>query len=177
MRVEHFLEASAQVCPDKLALIEGGNRLTYRALDEAARTLAAALAERGVARGDRVVIFADNCWEAVVGLFGVLKAGAVFCMVNPSTKAEKLRFILDDCKPTAVITIARLLATARAALAEQAFVQNHAGRRRQNRSCGERNAFRRSAGAARKTFALSPGSTATSPCWSTPRARRVFPRA
>ena len=66
-------------------------------------------------RGDRVVIFADNCWEAVVGLFGVLKAGGVFCMVNPSTKADKLRFILNDCQAVAVVTLGRLLPAAREA--------------------------------------------------------------
>ena len=45
---------------------------------------------RGVARGDRVVIFMDNSWKAVVALFAVLKAGAVFSLINPSTKAGKL---------------------------------------------------------------------------------------
>lgn len=123
MRVEHFLECSARAWPEKVALVEGDKRLTFRALDEAAGNLAATLVGNGVARGDRVVIFADNCWEAVVGLFGALKAGAVFCMVHPSTKAEKLRFILDDCRPTAVITLGRLLATTREALGEQSFVR------------------------------------------------------
>ncbi|MGO8739937.1 class I adenylate-forming enzyme family protein [Rhodoblastus sp.] len=117
MRVEQFLEDSARRLPEKVALIEGETRLTYRALDEAATGLAAGLEARGVGRGDRVVIFADNCWEAVVGLFGVLKAGGVFCMVNPSTKPDKLRFILNDCQAVAVVTLGRLLPAAREALA------------------------------------------------------------
>ena len=60
--------------------------------------LAAALAARGIARGDRVAVFMDNCWEAVVAIFAVLKAGAVFSPVNPSTKADKLAFILNNCR-------------------------------------------------------------------------------
>jgi len=116
MRVEHFLEISARRLPEKVALIEGKTRLTYRALDDAATGLAAMLEARGVVRGDRVVIFTDNCWEAVVGLFGSMKAGGVFCMVNPSTKADKFGFIVNDCRPAAVITQARLLPVAREAM-------------------------------------------------------------
>jgi long-chain acyl-CoA synthetase len=116
MRAEHFLEISARHLPDKVALIEGKTRLTYRALDDAATRLAATLKVRGFARGDRVVIFAENCWEAVVGLFGAMKAGGVFCMVNPATKVGKLSFILNDCRPSAVITLARLLPVAREAM-------------------------------------------------------------
>ena len=108
--------------PDKVALIVGDTRLTYRALNEAATRLAAALEARGVARGDRVVIFTDNCWEAVVSLFGVMKAGGVFCMVNPSTKADKLRFIINDCRPGAVVTMGNLLPVAREAAASVSSV-------------------------------------------------------
>ena len=116
MRVEQFLETSARRLPDKVALIEGKTRLTYRALDNAATRLAAALKARGVGRGDRVVIFTDNCWEAVVGLFGTLKAAGVFCIVSSSTKADKLGGILNDCRPVAMITLARLLPVAREAM-------------------------------------------------------------
>jgi len=116
MRVEHFLEASARTFPDKIALIAGDTRLSYRALDDAATKLAGSLESRGLARGDRVVVFADNCWEAVVGLFAALKAGGAFCMINPSTKADKLAFILGNCRPTVLITTQALLPCARDAL-------------------------------------------------------------
>jgi long-chain acyl-CoA synthetase len=119
MRVECFLEISAQRFPEKVALVEGKTRLTYRALDDAATRLAATLATKGVVRGDRVVIFTDNCWEAVVGLFGAMKAGGVFCMVNPSTKADKLAFIFNDCRPAAVITLGRLLPIVREAMSNR----------------------------------------------------------
>jgi long-chain acyl-CoA synthetase len=123
MRVETFLENSARALPEKIALIDGDARLTYAAIDDAATRLAATLEARGVARGDRVVIFTDNCWQAVVGLFGVLKAGGVFCMVNPSTKADKLGFIIEDCSPAAVIALDRLLPVARQAAADAPSVR------------------------------------------------------
>ena len=85
MRVEDFLKESAGRYGDKTAVIAGATRLSYAALDAASDRLAARLQEGGVMPGDRVVIFMDNRWEAVVAIFSVLKAGAVFSPVNPST--------------------------------------------------------------------------------------------
>jgi len=65
--------------------------------------LAQEMIERGVSRGDRVVIFLNNCIEAVISIFGVLKAGAVFVMVNRATKVGKLAYILRDCRGTMLI--------------------------------------------------------------------------
>jgi amino acid adenylation domain-containing protein len=115
MRVERFLEDNAASRPDKTAVVSGRTRLSYGELDRAADGVAAALVAGGVSRGDRVVVFMDNCWQAVAAIFGILKAGAVFSPVNPSTKADKLAYILDNCRAAAVITQARLLPVARVA--------------------------------------------------------------
>jgi len=112
VRVEEFLHGSAARFPDKVALVCGERRLRYRELRDAALRLAAALRGRGVARGDRVVLFLDNSPEAVVGLFAALQAGAVFSIVNPGTKLDKLAYILNNCSARAVLTEPRLLALA-----------------------------------------------------------------
>ena len=116
MRIEQLLESSARRYSDKIALVSGSTRLTYRELNAAATSLAAALQARALSRGERVILFADNCWEAVVGIFGVMKAGGVVCMVGPSTKEHKLRFVIRDCRATALITKDRLLPTVRGAI-------------------------------------------------------------
>ena len=108
MRVERFLQESARSFPDKVALIAGGRRVTYRALAADAARLAGALRARGLARGDRVVLFLENSPEAVVGLFGVLMAGGAFSVVNPGTKLDKLAYILNNCGARALITEPRL---------------------------------------------------------------------
>jgi amino acid adenylation domain-containing protein len=102
--VNHFLERSAERLPGKVALVHQGRRLTYATLDAQAAALAGALAGVGVVRGDRVAIFMDNCVEAVVALFGVLKAGAAFIIVNPTTKAEKLEYILGNSRARVLVT-------------------------------------------------------------------------
>ncbi len=118
MRVEQFLRDSARRLPDKVAVVAGKTRLSFAEVDRMSDRLAAGLIGRGLARGDRVVIFMDNCWEAVVSIFAVLKAGAVFVPINPSTKAEKLAYILENCRAAAVITQGRLAATAALAMVE-----------------------------------------------------------
>lgn len=116
MRVENFLTSSARKHGDKTALIAGSIRLSYASLDVASDRLASALVSAGVHRHERVVVFMDNSWEAVVAIFAILKAGAVVCPLNPSTKSDKLAFILNNCRAKALITQDRLVAAAASAL-------------------------------------------------------------
>lgn len=104
MQVEQFLENSARQFPDKVALIVGDERLTYRQVEERANQLAHAMVAAGVERGDRVVTFLPNSVETVLAIFATLKAGAVFVVLNPTTKADKLTYILNNCRASAMVT-------------------------------------------------------------------------
>ena len=104
MQLEQFLEHSAERFPDKVALITGNDRYTYRQIDEEANRLAHALIASGVQRGDRVVIFLPNSLETVVSIFATLKAGAVFVVLNSTTKSDKVTYILNNCRATALVT-------------------------------------------------------------------------
>ena len=61
------------------------------------------------------MLFLENSPETVIGLFAVLQAGAVFSVVNPGTKLDKLAYILNNCTAKAVLTEPKLFP-----LAEQA---------------------------------------------------------
>lgn len=108
MLVHDFLTNSAARLPDKVALVCDGHRMTYRDLDLMTNRLARALVEHGVGRGDRVAIFMPNSVEAVVGIFAALKAGGVFVVINHTTKHDKLTFILNNCRATALIADAQI---------------------------------------------------------------------
>jgi amino acid adenylation domain-containing protein len=103
-----YLLQSARRLPDKIALVCQKQRLSYSEIDARSNALAHALVRRGVGRGDRVVIFGDNTLETVIAFWGVLKANAVVSLVNPLTKADKLAYLLNDCRATALITDAHL---------------------------------------------------------------------
>jgi len=107
MLVHDFLERSAEQAPGKVALVCGGQRLTYAEVDAMANRLAHGLRERGVERGDRVILFLPNSVELVVGIFGVLKAGGTFVVVNASTKEDKLTYLVNNCRAKALITAGR----------------------------------------------------------------------
>jgi long-chain acyl-CoA synthetase len=118
MRIEEFLRASARDFGRKTALVAGGQRLTYEELDSLSDRLAASLEAHGVRRGDRVLVFMDNCREAVVSIFAALKAGAVFSPINPSTKADKLAYVMRNCRASAVLTQAKLAGITAVAMEE-----------------------------------------------------------
>lgn len=101
--VNHFLEKSTEKFPGKTALVHGEKRLTYSDIDGMANKLAHALIEHGVRRGDRVAVFMDNCVESVVSIFAALKAGAAFMMINHTTKAEKLQYILNNSRASVML--------------------------------------------------------------------------
>ncbi len=101
--INHFLEHSASRLPHKVALIHRDKRLTYSEIDSMANRLAHFFLESGVKRGDRIAIIMDNSVEAVISIFGVLKAGAVFVMINHTTKAEKLEYILNNSRVKCVL--------------------------------------------------------------------------
>ncbi|MBC8876201.1 MAG: AMP-binding protein [Planctomycetes bacterium] len=118
MQLESFLETSATQFPDKIALVCGKQRLTYAELDQQCNRLAHALLAEGIERGDRVAVYLDNSVEAVVSVFAILKAGAVFMMVNPTTKADKLTYVLNNSRAAAVILPARAIRTLHESLAD-----------------------------------------------------------
>ncbi|HTU66388.1 MAG TPA: AMP-binding protein [Steroidobacteraceae bacterium] len=107
--LHHEFERSARRVPDKIALRCEDRGYTYAELDAASAALAVALRAGGVAEGDRVAQFIDNEYEAVIGLLGALRAGAVFMPINPSTKPAKLAYLLDDSGARALLTHSALL--------------------------------------------------------------------
>jgi len=96
MVVQEYLENAAARLPAKTALICGDKRLTYQQVNDSANQFTAALVHMGIRRQDRVVIFLKNSPEAVISLYGILKAGAIFIILHPQLKAAKLNYILKD---------------------------------------------------------------------------------
>ncbi len=103
MLVRDFLEVTARRLPQKTAVVCEGRRWSYGEIDAMANQLAHKLIVSGVGKGDRVVVYLKNCIETVVSIFGILKAEAVFVVINRSTKAGKLAYVLKNCRASALI--------------------------------------------------------------------------
>jgi acyl-CoA synthetase (AMP-forming)/AMP-acid ligase II len=80
----------------KTAIIAKSKEYSYTDLKESAEKLANYLVFSGIKKGDRVAICMNNSWQSIVAIYGTTLAGAVFLVINPQTKADKLKYILVD---------------------------------------------------------------------------------
>ncbi len=123
MRIEAYLEKGALEHGDSPAVLAARRHHSYAELDLKSARLAAALQDRGVRRGERVALFMDNRWEAVLTIFAVLKAGGAVNPIDPSSTAEELAGALASSRPVAIVTEARLASTAASVVAEAESVR------------------------------------------------------
>ena len=92
------LDISARRYPGKAAFICYGNTLTYAQLKDQADRLAGFLQERcGVAKGDRVLLFAQNSFQFVIAYYAILRADAVVVPINPMNLTAEVRRYVEDC--------------------------------------------------------------------------------
>ena len=90
-----FLRRTAAVYPDRLSVIHGSFRTTWRDTYARSRRLASALAQRGVGRGDTVAVIAPNIPAMFEAHFGVPMAGAVLNALNTRLDAAAIAFMLE----------------------------------------------------------------------------------
>ena len=91
----HFLERSAEVFPDKVAIVHGARRTSYRHFASEATRLAHALRASGIDPGDRVAYLCPNIPELLIAHFAVPLAGAVLVAINTRLAPEEVRYICD----------------------------------------------------------------------------------
>ncbi len=110
-----FLERSARVWPDKVAVIYGSQHLTYAELAAEALRVAGALRASGIEPGDRVAYLMPNLPEMLVAHFAVPLAGGVLVAINTRLTAEEVSYILRHSGAKILVTDAALLPVAAAA--------------------------------------------------------------
>jgi amino acid adenylation domain-containing protein/FkbM family methyltransferase len=96
-----LFELQAALSPDDPALTFQGRSMTWAELDAAANRLARRL---GAVKGRRVALRLDRSPEMVIGLLGILKAGAAYVPLDPAYPPDRLAFMLEDCGAAALVT-------------------------------------------------------------------------
>ncbi len=99
-----FIERTAQVYPDRVAVIHGAQRYTWRETFARCRRLASALSRRGIGPGDTVAVMLPNTPPMYEAHFGVPVTGAVLNALNTRLDAESVAFMLDHGGAKLLIT-------------------------------------------------------------------------
>ena len=97
------IRGHAAARPQALAVRDAAGDLTYGELDRAADTVAAALEERGIARGDRVALLAVPSREAIALLAGIARAGAVAVPLGTRLTRREVAGVLGEATPVLLV--------------------------------------------------------------------------
>jgi non-ribosomal peptide synthetase component F len=104
LSIPDMFRAQVARTPDTTAIVFHGKNLTYREFDAASNQLANLLIARGVAKGDRVGVLMDRSIEMMIGLYGILKAGAAYVPMDPAYPAHRLEIMAEDVEPKIILT-------------------------------------------------------------------------
>jgi fatty-acyl-CoA synthase len=96
------LEKGAAQVPDKIAVVDGDQRKTYRELNAMADALAASLSEIGLKKGDRIAIHMPNSLELMTAFYALQKLGVIVAWVNPIYRRNEAQFILKNSEARGV---------------------------------------------------------------------------
>ena len=94
--------------PNAVAAVDDHGSITFEELDSLSGHLAMTLRNHGVGLEQRVAVVVHRSLEMIVGLMGILKAGAVYVPIDPREPLERLRQILEDCGASAVVSTSGL---------------------------------------------------------------------
>jgi acyl-CoA ligase (AMP-forming) (exosortase A-associated) len=116
-----LLHNSAERYPDKAAIVDGGSEYTYEDMSRQSGALCAALQDSGVEKGDRVGIYMEKSWEAIVAMLATSRTGAAFVNLNPMFKPPQVRYVTEDCDIRVMIGDSEKLAELEPKTVERAF--------------------------------------------------------
>lgn len=102
--VHELFASNAQQMPNKLAVVDRTQSLTYRAVDCRANQIAHALRRLGVGADSIVALCVQRSADFIIGLLGVLKAGAAYVPLDPFTPPRRLQTIMSDAEIGVVLT-------------------------------------------------------------------------
>ena len=102
--LHELFEEQVQRTPDAPAVGHERDSLTYRELNTRANQLARYLRNKGVSPGQLVGLYVQRGLDMVVGLLGILKAGAAYIPLDPNHPPERLTYMLTDAAPHALLT-------------------------------------------------------------------------
>ncbi len=107
--IQELFEEQAETIPDNIALVYGEQRLTYKELNEKSNQLARVLKMKGIKAEDVAALMVERSPEMVIGILGVLKAGAAYLPIDPEYPKDRIEFMLQDSNAKLLLTQAEFV--------------------------------------------------------------------
>jgi amino acid adenylation domain-containing protein len=114
--LDQLLIESAARYPDRTAVIDGPESISYRELEEASARLAGELAARGAGPGNRVGLYLDKSLHAIVALWGVLRAGAAYVPLDIASPVKRVARIVENGELSGILATPKRWSTLAPAL-------------------------------------------------------------
>ncbi|WP_339801540.1 amino acid adenylation domain-containing protein [Paenibacillus sp. FSL R5-0744] len=102
--IQQLFEEQVEKTPDEIAVICGEEQISYRELNRQANRLAHQLRKNGVTRNMVVGLLVERSIQMIVGLIGVLKAGAAYIPLDPNYPIERIMYMLEDSGTQLLLT-------------------------------------------------------------------------
>jgi non-ribosomal peptide synthetase component E (peptide arylation enzyme) len=103
LTVGRILGEGATMVPEKVAVVDGPRRTTYRELNNAADSLAAGLWDVGFRKGDRVAMYMPNSLELMTAFYAFQKLGVVVAWINPTYRIHEAEFVIRNSEAKGVV--------------------------------------------------------------------------
>ena len=116
--VGDLLRRTALRYPNKLAVVSGERRMTFKEFDACVNRCAHALADRGLHKGDRLALLSHNCWAYAVLAFATARLGAVLVPINFMLGSDEIAYILSHSGASGMVAEDSLAQTAEKAMAQ-----------------------------------------------------------
>ena len=107
--IPELLEAQVKKTPDRIALSYEDKSVSFSCMNELCNQLASALRREGLPEESIVGLMADRSIEMIIGMFGIIKAGAAYLPLSLHYPPDRIRYMTDQSKPWKILTQAHLL--------------------------------------------------------------------
>ncbi|MGB7606024.1 MAG: amino acid adenylation domain-containing protein, partial [Lutisporaceae bacterium] len=102
--IQQLFEEQAEKTPNNIAVVYKKYMLTYKALNEKANKIASLLRNKGIRSNEIVGIMVEGSTEMLVGILGILKAGAAYLPIDPKYPIDRIAYMIEDSKTRILLT-------------------------------------------------------------------------
>ncbi len=102
--IQELFEEQADKTPNNVAVVYNKDILTYKELNENANRIARLLRSKGIKQNEIVGIMIEGSTEMLVGILGILKAGAAYLPIDPKYPIDRIAYMMEDSKTGILLT-------------------------------------------------------------------------